>query len=83
VHALVLPVLLRRAGLDQLRRDPELDPPRGERREAAERRRREGHAVVAADARGQAVRAEQALEDAARPDVSTLGSPRHASRYRE
>ena len=46
VHVLVLGVLLRASGLDELRLDAELDEPDGEAREAAEGVGGEGGAVV-------------------------------------
>ena len=51
------------AGLDEIGQDAEADPPDGERREPAERLGGEGDAVIGVDPLGQAVRAEQALED--------------------
>ena len=44
-----------RGGLDQVREDPEPNPPHREGGEPPERLRGEGHSVVRADARGQAV----------------------------
>jgi len=63
VHTLVAAVLLGLAGLDELGEDAEADPPDREPGEAAERVGGEGGAVVGADTLGQAVLAEEALED--------------------
>ena len=49
MHPLMPSVLLRRRGGDQLRQDPEPNPPDGQGRQAPERGRRERHAVVGAD----------------------------------
>ena len=58
-------VLVRGPGLGEIGEDAEADPPDGERREPPERLGGEGDAVIGADAPGQAVRAEEALEDGA------------------
>jgi hypothetical protein len=65
VHALVAAILLRLAGLDELRGDPEGDPPDGETGETAQGVGGEGSSVVGADPVGEAVLAEEVLETAA------------------
>src|SRR3989454_6723290 len=49
VHPFMPAVLVRAPGLDELRQNAEADPPRRELRQAGQRRRGEGHAVVAAN----------------------------------
>ncbi len=63
VHPLMPAVLLRVRGLDELGPDAEADPPHAEGGEPRERGRGERHAVVAADALGEPIRAEEPLED--------------------
>jgi hypothetical protein len=46
VHTFVTPVLLRRSGLDEIRQDPESDPPDAESTESSEGTGCEGHTVV-------------------------------------
>src|SRR6266852_3584564 len=65
VHALVRAILLRMRGQDPLVLNAESQPPHIEGRQAMNRDRREGHAVVSADRPRQAVRAEQSIEDRA------------------
>jgi hypothetical protein len=72
MHPLVPPVLLRRARLNEIGEDPEAEPPDGERGEPAERLGGKGDPVIGADAPGQAVLAEQALEN--RPGLAQLGA---------
>jgi hypothetical protein len=83
VHALVPPVLLRRAGLGQVWQDPQSQPPHAQRREPRERDGRERDAVVAADARGQAVLAEQPLEDGPRARRGRRRQPAAREQERE
>ena len=61
------------AGLDEIGQDAEADPPDREGREAAEGLGGEGHAVIRADPPGQAVRAEEPLEDGAGLDQLGAG----------
>src|SRR6202008_4231533 len=49
VHALVPAVLLGVRGLDQLRINPEPDPPDAQLRQASQRARGEGHAIIGAE----------------------------------
>ena len=83
VHPLVRAVLLRVRGQDALVLNAQAQPPHVERREAMQRRRREGHAVVGAHRQREAVLAEEAIEDrphARCPRVER--SPWHASKKR-
>ncbi len=62
MKALVTTILLRLPGLDSLVSDTELNPPDAERRESADRRRRERSAVVRANGARQSELAERTLE---------------------
>jgi hypothetical protein len=73
MHALVPAVLLRGAGLDEIGDDAEADPPDRERGEAPEGLGGEGDAVIGADAPGEAVLAEEALEDGPGLDQPSAG----------
>jgi hypothetical protein len=73
VHALVSAVLVRGSGLSKLGQDAEPDPPDGQRGETPERLGGEGDAVIGADPPGQAILAEEALEDGT--GLDQLGHP--------
>ena len=62
MHALVPAILVGGGGLDELRPDPEPQPPDAELREAAKSTGGKGLAVIGADAVGEAVLTEQAAE---------------------
>ena len=63
MHPLVRAVLLGLGGEDALMLNPQPQPPHVELGQAVDPGRREGDAVVGADGAGQAVLAEQAVED--------------------
>src|SRR5713101_4580263 len=63
MHALVPSVLLRRSRLDALEADAELDPMNRQRRQAADGRRGEGRAIIAANGARQAELAHGPLDD--------------------
>jgi hypothetical protein len=63
VHPLMSTVLFRVGGFDELRVDPEADPPDGESREAPQRGGGEGHAVIGTDDPRKAVLLEEAQEN--------------------
>lgn len=69
VHALMASVLLGMGGLDDLGVDARADPPDRQPRQAAERRRGEGDAVVGAEDLRQAVLVEEPGEDRFRRPV--------------
>src|SRR5262245_62626418 len=66
VHPLVSAVLLRLAGLDAFRDNPELEPKHGEAGKAEKPVRCEWRTVVGADDQGQGVAREAVLEDSSR-----------------
>src|SRR5207245_1924202 len=63
MHPFMPAVLIRAPGLDELRQDPEADPPRRELRQARQRGGGERHAVVAANPPRQPILVEQPRED--------------------
>jgi len=67
MHALVTPILLRFAGSMSSGSTPRRTPPRRELRQARQRVRGEGHAIVGANALRQPVFLEQACEHRLRP----------------
>lgn len=66
MHAFMPSILVGPAGLDEFREDPEADPPRRELRETREGRGGKRHAVVRADAGGQAIFLKQSRKDGLR-----------------
>src|SRR5215470_14684506 len=63
VHALVPSVLLRMSRLDSLWHNPQLDPPHRKPRQAGDRTRCKGRAIIGADGPGHTVLAKRRLED--------------------
>ena len=63
VHAFVAPILLRFAGLNELGKDPQTDPPGGKGGEPGEGVGGEGDTVIGSDSDGQTVLFEQTGED--------------------
>src|SRR6266581_2647748 len=70
MHPFMPAVLIRAPGLDELRQDPEADPPRRELRQARQRGGGERHAVVAANPPRQPILMEQPREDGLGLDAS-------------
>ena len=75
VHALVPSVLLGMAGLDELWVDTQANPPDGESAQSPDGRRRQGHPVVGANDRRQAVCLEEPVQHGFRTRVPCGAKP--------